>query len=54
MSALVKRGYAKKKSDPEDRRSAVFTITPKGNKFHPEAMLTSHDRQKAIAAGEAH
>ena len=48
MSALVRRGYAKKKSDPEDRRSAVFTITPKGNKFYTEAMLTSHDRQKSI------
>jgi DNA-binding MarR family transcriptional regulator len=49
MSALVKRGYARKKSDPEDRRSAVFTITPKGNKFYVEMMATSHDRQKAIA-----
>jgi DNA-binding MarR family transcriptional regulator len=49
MSALVRRGYAKKKSDPEDRRSAVFTITAKGNKFYGEAMLTSHDRQKDIA-----
>ena len=49
MSALVKRGYARKKSDPEDRRSAVFTITPKGNKFYVEMMTTSHDRQKSIA-----
>jgi len=49
MSALVRRGYAKKKSDPEDRRSAVFTITAKGNKFYAEMIVTSHDRQKSIA-----
>lgn len=49
MSALVRRGYARKKSDPEDRRSAVFTISAKGNKFYAEMMTTSHDRQKAIA-----
>jgi DNA-binding MarR family transcriptional regulator len=49
MSALVRRGYAKKKSDPDDRRSAVFTITAKGNKFYAEMITTSHDRQKSIA-----
>lgn len=50
MSALVKRGYARKKSDPDDRRSAVFTINAKGNKFYIEMMKNSHDRQKAIAS----
>jgi len=49
MSALVTRGYARKKSDPEDRRSAVFTITAKGNKFYAEMMSTSHNRQRSIA-----
>ena len=48
MSALVKRGYARKKSDPEDRRSAVFTITPKGNKFYVEIIANGSFQQKAI------
>lgn len=48
MSALVTRGYARKKSDPEDRRSAVFTITPKGNKFYVEIIASGSFQQKAI------
>ena len=49
MSALVRRGYARKKSDPQDRRSAVFTITPKGDRFYAEMIATGHDRQLALA-----
>ena len=46
---LVRRGYARKKADPLDARSAVFTISAKGTSFYAEMMLTSHDRQKALA-----
>lgn len=49
MSTLVRRGYARKKSDPKDLRSAVFTITAKGNRFYAEIMATGHDRQYALA-----
>ena len=49
MSTLVRRGYARKKSDPKDRRSAVFTITPKGNRFYAEMMENGHDRQFSLA-----
>ena len=49
MSALVRQGYARKKSDPKDLRSAVFTITAKGNRFYAEIMATGHDRQYALA-----
>ena len=49
MSTLVRLGYARKKNDPLDRRSAVFTISAKGNKFYAEMMTNSHDRQKSIA-----
>ena len=49
MSTLVRRGYARKKSDPADRRSAVFTITAKGNRFYAEMIATGHDRQHTLA-----
>ena len=48
MSALVRRGYARKKSDPDDRRSAVFTISAKGIKFYAEVIASGSTRQTAI------
>ena len=51
MSTLVRRGYARKKSDPEDRRSAVFTISAKGQRFYDEMIESGNDRQRIIAEG---
>lgn len=49
MSALVNRGYARKKNDPLDRRSAVFTISAKGDKLYNDIIANGFTRQKAIA-----
>jgi DNA-binding MarR family transcriptional regulator len=49
MSALVRRGYARKKNDPLDRRSAVFTISAKGMNFYAEMIENGHGRQKTLA-----
>ena len=48
MSTLVRRNYARKRPDPGDRRSAVFTITAKGNRLYHEMIDSGRRGQRTL------
>jgi DNA-binding MarR family transcriptional regulator len=37
-AGLIARGYASRRGDPDDRRSALIVITPRGERLHDEMV----------------
>jgi DNA-binding MarR family transcriptional regulator len=49
-AGLVERGYASRRADASDRRSAQLTITPRGERLHDSIIPLRRAQQDALEA----
>jgi DNA-binding MarR family transcriptional regulator len=47
-AGLIKRGYASSRVDPNDRRSALIVITPRGERLHDAIVPLRQAQQKEL------
>jgi len=55
-AALIASGYAKRRADPHDRRSALIVITPRGERLHdqiiPLRQALQHELETPLSGAE--
>jgi DNA-binding MarR family transcriptional regulator len=49
-AALIAAGYASRRTDPNDRRSAVIVITPRGERLHDRIIPLRQALQRELEA----
>jgi DNA-binding MarR family transcriptional regulator len=49
-AALIAKGYASRRTDPTDRRSAVIVITPRGERLHDRIIPLRQALQRELEA----